>query len=71
MSSMAAQLTGGTKAADEDWPWVFATLFAKSKFEKGATSNSATDVAITLPELLPSYVMRTRGRLFPVFVACP
>jgi hypothetical protein len=36
-----------------------------------ATSNSATDVAITLPEFLASYVMRTRARRFPVLVACP
>ena len=62
MSSMAAQLTGGTKVPDEGWPWLLATLLAKSKFENGATPNSATDVAMTLPEFFASYVMRTRAR---------
>jgi hypothetical protein len=50
MLSMAAQLTGGTKAPDEGYPWLLLTSFAKSKFESGATSNSVTDVAITLSE---------------------
>ena len=50
MSSMAAQLTGGTNAVDDGSPWLFATEFPKSKFENAATSNSAVDVAITVPE---------------------
>ena len=54
MSSMAPQLTGGTKAADEGWPWLFWIVLPKSKFEKGATSKSAVDVAIVLPALFAS-----------------
>jgi hypothetical protein len=69
---MAAQLTLLLNTPEDGWPWLFPLLLPNWKFEKGATSKSAVEVAITVPcPFFASYTMCTRALWFPELVALP